>query len=443
MADLELDGDRPCGGERALQHGLALRTDLREDDRLDGQLGRRIERPVPEQPQLEPVAPEAEPGRLGPDDPLASGAGQRRGTAVVWGERAWESAGLCVQRQGHLDGRLPGVAVNLRLLGRKALGAGCHAQCFPGAVEEDLRAPERTQRAALGPHAGAALQGRAAEGDVLVRVGRAVDLHFVQVEEDRRLAGDLDADEAGFELLVEGHLQRLAARGAAEVSALVVVTLRPGLGVVGGEDPQVVGVVDARLVVQPVVDHDPRDPLPGAEVDLPPGVRLLRGVEGIAAVPDAVDRAARVQGRGGGVEVGLGVGGELRGHVETPVVVTQPQHGHHRMVGRAGRGLEGSLPAGVLQAPVDRGRSPLGHLKPGDLPSSRDPRPLNLPAREANGARPADFVQAALVLLAPVVFDLRSQQIVGKCVCGNDQQQRGDRAAAGERPSKRSHPSQA
>ena len=61
------------------------------------------------------------------------------------------------------------------------------------------------------------------------------------------------------------------------------------------EDEEVIGVVEARLVVEAVVDHDPSNCLARAEVDLPPGVRLVARVERVATVLHAVDRPGGVQ----------------------------------------------------------------------------------------------------------------------------------------------------
>ncbi len=58
-----------------------------------------------------------------------------------------------------------------------------------------------------GPNAEAALIGRLVQGEIPRRVGLAVDFDFVQVEEDRLRAGDLQTHEAGLDLAgSERHL---------------------------------------------------------------------------------------------------------------------------------------------------------------------------------------------------------------------------------------------
>ncbi len=55
-----------------------------------------------------------------------------------------------------------------------------------------------------------------------------------------------------------------------------------------------VRVVQSRRIVEAIIDNHARNPLLGAEVDLPPGIRLAVGVKGIPAVLYSVDRAGGV-----------------------------------------------------------------------------------------------------------------------------------------------------
>ena len=82
------------------------------------------------------------------------------------------------------------------------------------------------------------------------------------------------------------------------MSSLIVVTQRPVLAVVRGQDAERVGVVQAGRVVEPVVDDDARDGLYLAQIHLPPRIRIPARVEGVLAILDAVDGARRVALRG-------------------------------------------------------------------------------------------------------------------------------------------------
>ena len=145
----------------------------------------------------------------------------------------------------------------------------------PGAGDAVRRRKEHAAGLGRRPLAQAALVGRTVQSEILGIGTRAVDLHFVQVEEDRLRTGQLQPHEAGGELAFrKRHFQRLGPADAAEVFSLVVVARLPALAVVGGEDLQDVGVVQARRVVEPVVDDDAADRRRLAEVDLPPRIRL-------------------------------------------------------------------------------------------------------------------------------------------------------------------------
>jgi len=130
---------------------------------------------------------------------------------------------------------------------------------LPGA---GLRVPNR-------PLAGAALRGRFVQGDVLVPIGR-VDFDLVEVEVAR--ARKLEADVACPGPAELGH-HRLAVAVAVEDRAVVLVELLPGPGVVRGQHEDA-GVSGAALVAA-VVQDDAVEAGRLAEIDLPPGVRLI------------------------------------------------------------------------------------------------------------------------------------------------------------------------
>ncbi len=145
------------------------------------------------------------------------------------------------------------------------------------------------------PRAEAGLIGRLAQRHVLGRICRPVDFDFIEVEEDRLAAGYLQPHEPGLQFaLREDDFERRGTGNATEMAALVVVARRPLLAVVRSQDDKRVGIVQARSVVETVVDDDPRDGLHAAEVHLPPRIRVPSGVERVLAILDAVDGAGRV-----------------------------------------------------------------------------------------------------------------------------------------------------
>ena len=120
-------------------------------------------------------------------------------------------------------------------------------------------------------------------------------LHFIQVEKDRRGAGDLQPDETPAHLAIrEANFKRRRAADAPEMFSLVLVSQRPLLAILRRQNAQGVGIMQAGCVVEAVgYDHAAeRDHL--TQVHLPPGIGFLAGVKRVFAVLDAVTGSARV-----------------------------------------------------------------------------------------------------------------------------------------------------
>ena len=126
------------------------------------------------------------------------------------------------------------------------------------------------------------------QGQVLLRLGRAVDLHLVKVQPCP--LGKLNTDIPGL-LAPYDRAERLVVRVASKDRAVVLVDRPPGLAVVAEHHVQP-GRTLADLAA--VVDHHAVELENLLEVHLPPGLVVLVGVEAEAAVLDRVAAAGRV-----------------------------------------------------------------------------------------------------------------------------------------------------
>ena len=100
------------------------------------------------------------------------------------------------------------------------------------------------------------------KGEVLLRARatgiRSVDFDFIQVKENGLGARDLEAHEAGTQLVLEPNLKRRRTADAAEVF-FVLMTHGPLFAVVGKQNAQVVGIMQPGRVIQAIVNDDTGD----------------------------------------------------------------------------------------------------------------------------------------------------------------------------------------
>ena len=116
-----------------------------------------------------------------------------------------------------------------------------------------------------------------------------VDLHFVEVQ--AALAGQLQSHVAR-RPPVQRHDQRLPVGKAVKRPAVVLVGELEVLAVVGQQDHELHGA--GGRAVEAIEEHDAIDRQGLAQIDLPPGIWLLVGMEAPVAILDAVAAAAGV-----------------------------------------------------------------------------------------------------------------------------------------------------
>ncbi len=130
--------------------------------------------------------------------------------------------------------------------------------------------------------------GRPAQGQVAILSG-CVDLHFVEIE--AALGRQLHSHVAR-RPPVQRHYQRLPVGKAVKQAAVVLVGELKVLAVGGEPDHELHAA--RRRAVEAIKEHDAIDRPGRAQVDLPPGIRLLVGMEAPVAILDAVAAAAGV-----------------------------------------------------------------------------------------------------------------------------------------------------
>ncbi len=178
------------------------------------------------------------------------------------------------------------------------------------------------------PRAQAALVRLFAERKVRGGCACAIDFDFVQVKEEGLRARNRDPYVPGrYPLRTQHDFERGGAAHAAEMLSLIVMEQRPGLAVERAEHLQAVGVVQARRVIQAVVDHDAAGLDGPAQVHLPPRICLQTHMKTVCSVLDPVAAARRV-----------GCGGKGRPDAEQPIGLDLFPHDtrRHRLDSRNG-----------------------------------------------------------------------------------------------------------
>jgi len=224
---------------------LALEPQRRQRHGLHGQVHRRVERFFQAHLERQAVLAESHPQRLRPHDLPILGGEERAGLTMERRDLRRKSGQLGLHAQRDFHTRLAFLTPDGGPLGRQRLAVESnHAGGF-SLGHADLGPSQRHQLAAAGPGAAAALVGGSPQRQIVLLglVGRAVDLHLVQMKENGRRAGQLDAQVSGVQSRRtagrstgrEIDHQRLVVADAAERPAFVVVAGGPGLAVVGGE----------------------------------------------------------------------------------------------------------------------------------------------------------------------------------------------------------------
>ena len=140
-----------------------------------------------------------------------------------------------------------------------------------------------------GPLTGAALRCRLVQGDVVVRAAR-VDLDLVQVKVAP--AGQLQPHEPRFGA-VQRHAQRFPVGMAEELGAVVLIDAAEIPAVVREQDQDAAGP-GREAAIASVVQHDAVQRRRMLQINLPPRLLLVLGMEAPFAVFDAVDGARRI-----------------------------------------------------------------------------------------------------------------------------------------------------